>query len=182
MDVYSRKIVGYEIYDRESSELAAELIEKTVLKEGGYLPNLILHSDNGSPMKGATMLAKLSELKIKPSNSRPHVSNDNPFSESLFKTLKYTPAYPERGFKTIDEARDWMVGFTDFYNNKHCHSGISYVTPNQRHNFKDEMILNFRKEVVKKAKAKHPERWSGNIKKFEIKRMVGINIPRSLAS
>ena len=147
---------------------------------GGFLPSLILHSDNGSPMKGATMLTKLQELKIKPSNSRPHVSNDNPFSESLFKTIKYSPVYPERGFKDINEARDWMKGFTLFYNTEHRHSGINYVTPNQRHDGQDELVLRRRMNVVAKAKSKHPERWSGEIKSFEINKIVGINMPKDL--
>ena len=96
------------------------------------MKGLYLHSDNGSPMKGATMLSTLQRLQVMPSFSRPSVSNDNPYSESLFKTLKYNVKYPGH-FETMEAAEIWMQNFVDWYNNKHLHSGIGYVTPAQRH-------------------------------------------------
>ena len=103
MDVYSRKIVGHEVYENETGELAREFIEKAYWREHIATHNkpLVLHSDNGSPMKAATFLEKLYDLGITPSNSRPRVSNDNAYSESLFKTLKFRPGFPVNGFKTI---------------------------------------------------------------------------------
>lgn len=132
-DIYSRKGVGYEVHECEQGELAAELVQKTVIKEKCFKKPLVLHSDNGSPMKSQTLLEKLYELGITPSRSRPRVSNDNPFSEALFRTLKYCPKWPNRGFKSIDEARAWVNEFMEFYNNQHRHSQIRFVTPAQRH-------------------------------------------------
>ena len=95
---------------------------------------LVLHSDNGSPMRGATMLATLYQLGITPSNSRPRVSNDNPYAESLFKTLKYRPNYQPKGFGSLGEARLWCSNFVNWYRYEHHHSGIKFLTPAQRHN------------------------------------------------
>ena len=141
IDIYSRKIVGWEVYDAENADNAAVLICKTCLKENIATNPLILHSDNGSPMKGATMLATLQRLGITPSFSRPSVSNDNPYSEALFKTLKYHPGYPERPFDNIETARHWVMGFTHWYNEVHRHSAIKFVTPGQRHRKEDGMLL-----------------------------------------
>ena len=116
-----------------------------------------LHSDNGSPMKGATMLATLQEIGIAPSFSRPSVSNDNPYSESLFKTLKYSAGYP-RSFNSIEEARKWVSNFVYWYNNEHRHSGIKFVTQMQRHNSEDEVLLEKRRKTYKQAQQKNPKR------------------------
>jgi transposase InsO family protein len=105
MDIYSRKIVGWEIHENETAEHASLLIRKACLAEGIREKGLVLHSDNGSPMKGATMLATLQRLGVVPSFSRPSVSDDNPYSESLFRTLKYTPAYPSKPFENLEAAR-----------------------------------------------------------------------------
>ena len=105
MDVYSRKIVGWEVHDCETTEHSSLLIRKTYLREGVAGKPLVLHSDNGSPMKGATMLATLQKLGVMPSFSRPSVSNDNAYSEALFKTLKYTPGYPDKPFDSIKQAQ-----------------------------------------------------------------------------
>ena len=161
MDVYSRKIVCWHVFDQESSQLASELITEACFREHIKKDQITLHSDNGSPMKGFTMLAKLEELGVMPSFSRPSVSNDNAFSESLFKTLKYRPEYPENKFEDIYSARQWTQRFVDWYNYKHLHSGIKYVTPVSRHTEKDKEILLKRKAVYLEAKEKHPERWSG---------------------
>jgi putative transposase len=164
MDVWSRLIVGWEIHSEESAENSADLISRIMAHRN--VPSVILHSDNGGPMKGATMLATLQRLHVVPSFSRPHVSDDNPFSESLFKTLKYHASYPAC-FETIEDAREWVRLFVEWYNNEHQHSGIQYVTPSQRHAGEDIEILKIRKETYRNAKLKHPERWSRETKSWD---------------
>jgi transposase InsO family protein len=122
VDIYSRKIITWEIHEEQSDDLAALLIKKAYLSEGINGKDIVLHSDNGSPMKGATMLATLQNLGVVPSFSRPSVSNDNPYSESLFKTLKYKPGYPSKPFENLDSARTWVHEFVNWYNLKHKHS------------------------------------------------------------
>lgn len=176
MDIYSRKIVAWEIYEYESSELAAEVLRKARWSENIPMgQTLILHSDNGSPMKGATMLATMQKLGVVPSFSRPSVSNDNAYSEALFKTLKYTPAYPNRPFDTLFQAREWVQGFVHWYNYEHRHSGINYVTPHQRHNGEDIVLLKNRHRVFQMAKARHPERWSANTRDWSHSSVVTLN-------
>ena len=167
MDIYSRKIVGWQIYERESSALAADLMTDICQREGIKRNQVTLHSDNGSPMKGATMLATLQELGVVPSFSRPSVSNDNPYSESLFRTLKYRPEYPEKAFEDLPAARSWVHGFVHWYNHEHLHSAIKFVTPAQRHTGEDKAILARRKQVYQQAKLKRPERWSGEIRNWD---------------
>ena len=164
MDIYSRKIVGWEIHENESSEHAAQLIRKACLAEGITEQGLVLHSDNGSPMKGATMLATLQRLGVVPSFSRPSVSNDNPYSESLFGTMKYTPAFPSRPFDSLEAARDWVHQFVYWYNDMHRHSSIRFVTPSQRHRGEDRAILEQRTAVYRQAQQNRPERWRGDIR------------------
>lgn len=168
IDLFSRTIVGWEIWEEESAENASVLMKKTYLKEGvGHNENpLVVHSDNGSPMKAATMLATLYNLGITPSRSRPRVSNDNPYIESLFRTLKYRPNFQPKGFSTLEEARQWAMCFVKWYNEEHKHSGIKYVTPMERHTGKDKEILENRIKVYEAAKAKHPERWSGKTRNW----------------
>ena len=161
-DIYSRKIVGWEVHDSENGELASELMERTVIAEKCFRAPVVLHSDNGSPMKCYTLQSKLADLGITPSHSRPRVSNDNAFSESLFRTLKYCPQWPSQGFSTLEAARAWVQKFVSWYNNEHCHSRIKFVTPAQRHRGEDKTILEQRNNVYELAKAKHPERWSGS--------------------
>lgn len=176
MDIYSRKIVGWEVYENESSEQAADVLRKTRLAEALSSPQkVVLHSDNGSPMKGATMLATMQKLGIVPSFSRPSVSNDNPYSESLFKTLKYTPIYPSKPFESLDEARQWVAIFVKWYNHSHRHSGIKYVTPVQRHQGEDIAILKQRKRVYEDAKKQNPERWSGDTRNWDHESLVKLN-------
>ncbi len=160
MDIYSRKIVAWEVHANETAELAAELIEKACWAEQTCREQLVLHADNGSPMKGATMLARLQKLGIMPSFSRPSVSNDNPYSESLFGTMKYTPAYPTQPFGSLDDARTWVQGFVKWYNEKHRHSALKFVTPSERHQGKDKAIWQQRKHVYEAAKRRNPERWT----------------------
>lgn len=177
MDVFSRKIVGWEVYDEEKSELAAELLEKAILKEGIAAKPPILHSDNGAPMKGFELREKMNDLDVTPSYSRPRVSNDNPFSESLFGTIKMRPNFPENGFATIEEAREWVADFEHYYNYHHKHSSINYVTPDERHVGEDAVILAKRNNMIKAAYAKNPARWSGKTRVYQQEETVWINKP-----
>ena len=174
-DIFSRKAVGAEVYPEETGELASELIQRAVMVEGCCKKPLVLHSDNGAPMKSSTLLAKLYELGITPSRGRPRVSNDNPHSESLFRTLKYCPQWPNKGFADIDEARLWVAEFIGWYNNEHRHSRISFVTPSQRHQGKDEAILKNRIHVYTKAKETNRLRWSRGIRKWAYIKGVELN-------
>lgn len=158
-DLYSRKIVGDEVHEQESGELASELLQRTLLREGCLHSGVVLHSDNGAPMKSQTMRAKAYELGVTTSYSRPRVSNDNPFAESLFRTCKYRPEWPSNGFKGLDEARDWVLKFTRWYNYEHKHSKLRFVTPHQRHTGQDDVILAKRKLCMEAAKAANPDRW-----------------------
>ena len=165
-DLFSRDIVGWEVWPEESAEHASELIWRTCLAQGRLSTDpLVLHSDNGSPMKGATMLETLYHLGITPSNSRPRVSNDNAYAESLFKTLKYRPNYQPKGFASLTEARLWCADFVNWYRFDHHHSGIKFLTPSQRHNGEGEAIMQNRIKVYEAAKAAHPERWNGRATK-----------------
>ena len=175
MDVYSRKIVGWEVYDTESSDHAASIFHKAHLREGVGAESLVLHSDNGSPMKGATMLATLQRLGVMPSFSRPSVSNDNPYSEALFKTLKYHPGFPDKPFDSLQEAREWVAGFQHWYNEVHRHSALKFVTPGQRHRGEDIMILEQRITLYEAAKVQRPERWSGTSRNWEHEDVVFLN-------
>ncbi|OSP51601.1 IS3 family transposase, partial [Pseudoruegeria sp. SK021] len=141
VDIFSRKIVGWEVYDRETSDLAAKLIRQAVLAEGCITRPLVLHADNGSPMKGATMKVTMEKLGIIASYSRPRVSNDNPFSEALFRTCKYRPNWPTKGFATKEDAQAWVKSFASWYNEEHLHSAIRFVTPNARHSGTDSATL-----------------------------------------
>ena len=161
MDVYSRLIVGWEVHDEELASHAGELMEKACLRHRVGKDQLVLHSDNGGPMKGATMLATLQKLGVVPSFSRPSVSNDNPYSEALFHTVKYTPDYPAGPFLDIQAARQWTARFVTWYNTEHRHSAIRFVTPLQRHRGEDAALLASRKCVYEAAKAEHPDRWRG---------------------
>ena len=182
LDIYSRKIVGWEVHNVERAEYAAELLKRTMLAEGmsdrAQAP--VLHADNGSPMKGATMIATMQALGVMPSFSRPSVSNDNPFSESLFRTLKGCPQWPDRPFQSLDQARQWVYGFVQWYNYEHCHSGIGFVTPVQRHNGEDKQILTQRKAVYDEAKKRRPERWSGNTRNWSAPTDVWLNPPANI--
>lgn len=167
LDLFSRKIVGWEVHASESAAFAATLFRQSYRREGVDGTRLILHSDNGGPMRGATMLATLQRLGVIPSFSRPSVSNDNPFSESLFRTLKYTPAYPDGPFEDLDAARAWVARFVPWYSEQHLHSAIQFVTPGQRHRGEDIERLRQRTEVYEAARARHPIRWSGDIRNWE---------------
>jgi putative transposase len=160
IDVWSRKVIGWDVHDSESSELAAAIFEKTCAAMHINPRGIVLHADNGGPMKGSTMVATLERLGVLPSYSRPHVSDDNPYSEALFRTLKYRPQYPTQPFGDIAAARMWVRHFVGWYNNEHLHSGIRFVTPCARHAGKDSVILAKRKQVYEDARRKNPSRWT----------------------
>lgn len=157
IDVFSRKIVGWEISDREDVVVAIRLFWR--IRQSKKLNGVYLHSDNGNPMKGATMLVFLHHLGIVPSFSRPRISDDNPYIESFFKTVKYTSGYP-KCFTSEIHAREWFANFVNWYNTEHRHSQIGYVTPEQRHNGSAEAIYRVRNDTYAKAYNKHPERFS----------------------
>ena len=142
---------------------AAHLVRRTALAEGiaTMLTKPVLHGDNGSTLKATTVLAMLYWLGVKPSYSRPRVSDDNAYAESLFRTAKYRPEFPAKGFADLEAARTWAAEFVRWYNVDHRHSGIRYVSPEQRHSGQDQAILAARHDVYTKAKARHPARWSG---------------------
>ncbi len=178
LDVFSRKIVSHEVQLAESAELAAQLMCKASLAEGLAGRKVVLHSDNGSPMKGATMLAMLEQLGVAASFSRPRVSNDNAYAELLFRTCKYRPNYPRKPFGSVEEARVWTLQFVRWYNQQHKHSGLKFVTPNERHNGTAQVILARRRQVYQAAKERHPERWSGEVRNWTLKDEVWLNPER----
>jgi len=175
MDVWSRKIVGWEVHLEESMELSARMISRICAQNGIDESGLHLHSDNGGPMKGATMLATLQKLGIVASFSRPSVSDDNPFSEALFRTLKYRPEYPRKPFETLEAARAWVAGFVRWYNTEHLHSGIRFVTPDDRHFGREDGILARRKAIYETAKRRNPDRWSGETRNWKPIETVVLN-------
>jgi putative transposase len=175
LDLFSRKIVGWEVWETEEAKFAEELIKRAIINEKIQGRPLVLHSDNGSPMKAATFQVLLEKLGIQSSYSRPRVSNDNPYSEAMFRTLKYRPEYPHRGFKTLEEARLWSVNFVHWYNFEHLHSGINFVTPDQCHTGVYIDVLKNRKEVYELAKQKHPERWSRDTRDWSAHESVALN-------
>ena len=175
LDVYSRKVVGWEIHAEESSELAAELVRKACLREGISGQPLVLHADNGSPMKGATLRETLHQLGVTASYSRPRVSNDNAYAESIFRTCKYRPDYPYDGFADLTEARDWVLRFVHWYNHEHKHSGLKFISPAQRHKGQDRAIMTNREVVYEVARARNPARWSGATRNWRLPQKVWLN-------
>jgi putative transposase len=166
MDVWSRAIMGWEVHETEDKYLSSAMMKRLCLEHKINGNELTLHSDNGGPMKNATMLSVLQKLGVADSFSRPSVSNDNPYSESLFHTLKYKAGYPA-SFGSLEEAKEWVRRFVGWYNFEHRHSGIGYVTPMERHEGKDFGILTIRQNVYEAARQEHPERWSRNCRKWE---------------
>jgi len=160
IDIFSRKIVGWQVHHTQSSELASACLKDICNREKIKRDQVVLHSDNGSPMKGVSMLSMMQSLGIVPSFSRPSVSDDNPFIESFFRTTKYAPTYPDY-FHDIDDARAYFEKFITWYNEQHRHSGIKFVTPAQRHRGEDALVLQKRKAVYENAKAEFPQRWNG---------------------
>ena len=162
LDVYSRKIVGFEVHDSDDADHAAHLVKRTALAEGIHTMRRkpVLHGDNGSTLKATSVLAMLQWLGVKPSYSRPRVSDDNAYAEALFRTAKYRPEFPAKGFVDLDQARVWAARFVHWYNEQHLHSGIRYVSPAQRHAGHDIEILAARHELYLQARERNPRLWS----------------------
>ena len=158
LDVYSRYVVGWLIAERESEVLAQKLIRVTCAKQGIQPGQLTLHADNGSAMMAKSVAQLLIDLDVIKSHSRPHVSDDNPYSEAQFKTLKYRPDYPER-FAGLSEARTWAHTFFAWYNSDHHHTGLGLLTPVVVHSGQAESILQKRQQVLDLAYAVQPERF-----------------------
>lgn len=175
LDVYSRKVVGWEVHEEESSEHASTLVTRTHLREGVGTQALVLHSDNGSPMKGSSLMETLYRLNVVSSYSRPRVSNDNAFAESIFRTCKYRPDYPSKGFVDIQTARDWVLKFVYWYNHRHKHSGLKFVSPVDRHEGRDDEIMQKRHTVYEAAKARNPGRWSAGTRSWKLPESVYLN-------
>jgi putative transposase len=158
LDVYSRYVVGWMIAPRESAELAKQLFADTCTKQNIKENELTIHADRGSSMTSKSVAFLLSDLGITKTHSRPHVSNDNPYSESQFKTMKYRPQYPDR-FGSIEDARALTSDFVHWYNEEHHHSGISLLTPSVLHHGQAPLIIEKRQSVLNAAYLVHPERF-----------------------
>jgi putative transposase len=183
LDLYSRKIVGWEVHDKDDAQHATDVVRRAALSEGIFLLETkpVLHGDNGASLKSTTVLAMLQWLGIKPSYSRPRVSDDNAFSEALFRTAKYRPEFPNKGFLGVDEARRWATNFVRWYNVEHRHSGIRYVSPAQRHAGKDHAILAARQALYDQARQLNPARWSGATRDWTPAAAVALNPQRDCA-
>jgi len=175
VDIFSRKIVGWAIHENESSEHASVLLKEIYIRENIQPGQLSLHSDNGAPMKGSSLLATIQQLGVAASLSRPACSNDNPFSESIFGTLKYRPDMPLKPFADVAEACAWVTKLVRWYNHEHRHCGIQFVTPAQRHAGLDQALLEQRDALYLEAKAKNPNRWSGQTRNWQRVNRVDLN-------
>ena len=180
VDIWSRKVVAWDVEQSESAELAAQLVSRACLKERVSRRRkqpLILHADNGTSMRAATLEVRLEELGVLRSFSRPRVSNDNPYSESLFRTVKYRPNYPNRPFSSKEEACQWVSSFVDWYNHQHRHCGIKFVTPQQRHSGVAIAICKKRADLYEQARQRHPRRWTTTTRCWRQPEVVWINQP-----
>ena len=180
LDVYSRKIVGWEVHATDDADHAAHLVRRTALAEGiaALDRKPVLHGDNGATLKATTVLAMLHWLGVTPSYSRPRVSDDNAYAESLFRTAKYRPEFPAKGFDDLHAARAWASAFVRWYNVEHRHSGIRYVTPAQRHAGLDAAILQDRHALYTQARDRHPARWASNTRNWTPVGAVTLNPER----
>jgi transposase InsO family protein len=179
LDIWSRKVVGWQVHEEESMDLASNLAEKCCADEGVTRAGLVLHSDNGGPMKGATMLATLQRLGIAASFSRPSVSDDNAICEAIFRTLKYRPGFPRKPFASLEAARTWVADFVAWYNGEHLHSALRYVTPSDRHEGRDKAILARRHRVYRAARKCTPRRWTRDTRNWKPVGNVTLNPERS---
>ena len=180
IDLYSRMIVGWEVHAEDASDHACHLVRRTALAEGIALRENkpVLHGDNGATLKATTVLAMLNWLGVKPSYSRPRVSDDNSFVEAVFRTAKYRPEFPSHGFADLEAARAWGASFVNWYNNDHRHSGICYVSPAQRHAGQDHEILAKRRDLYERAREAMPQRWSGATRNWTAMGPVTLNPER----
>jgi transposase InsO family protein len=182
VDVFSRRIAGSDVHEEQSAELAAGLLRRVCAEHEVHVADgCVLHADNGAPMKGSTMLATMQALGIVASFSRPSVSDDNPFIESLFRHLKYAPSYPSKGFVDIAQARQWVEAFVDWYNHHHLHSAIGLVTPDDRHCGRDIALLEHRRAVYRAAREKNPSRWTCAPRSWRRPDAVVLNPERTVA-
>ena len=180
LDVYSRYVVGWMVAYRESAALAKDLIAEVCLKQEIMPGSLTVHADNGSSMKSGTLAQLLADLGISKTHSRPHVSNDNPFSESAFKTLKYRPGYPAR-FGSIEDARSFCREFFAWYNSEHRHSGIAMLTPENVHYNAHQKVLTARSLTLTQAYQDHPERFVKGVPTVQqVPTEVWINRPNTI--
>jgi transposase InsO family protein len=182
LDLYSRKVVGWEVQDKDDAQHATELVRRTAMSEriSMFEKKPVLHGDNGVTLKATTVLAMLHWLGVKPSYSRPRVSDDNAFAEALFRTAKYRPEFPSKGFVDLDGARAWAAQFVHWYNVDHRHSGIRYVSPAQRHAGEDHAILAARQALYVQARERNPARWSRDIRDWTPIGSVALNPERQL--
>jgi len=179
LDVYSRKVVGWLLANRESSTLAVELIRQSCQREGIAREQLTVHADRGSSMRSKPVAFLLADLGVTKTHSRPYTSTDNPYSEAQFRTLKYQPDFPER-FGSLEDARSFLQGFFPWYNDEHRHSGIGLVTPAQRHCGKDRIVYEQRQVVLKAFYEQRPERFvRGRPSPPELPGEVWINKPKA---
>ena len=179
MDVWSRRILGVEVHEQESGELAKHFFDRVCRDEKiSSGSTTILHADNGAPMRSYTLAAKLAELGISLSFSRPRVSNDNAYAESWFRTMKYHQSYPVRRFRDLLSVQAWVDGFVEWYNAEHRHSGIKYVTPNQRHHGEADAICSVRQQTYQQARQQHPRRWARPPRDWSQPQIVRVNHPR----
>jgi putative transposase len=184
LDLYSRKIVGWEVHEKDDAQHAADLVRRTALCEriSMFEKKPVLHCDNGATLKATTVLTMLQWLGVKPSYSRPRVSDDNAFSESLFRTAKYRPEFPATGFVDLEGARAWATKFVHWYNVDHRHSGIRYVSPEQRHVGGDYAILAARHELYLLARERNPTRWSRSTRNWTPVGPVALNPERDVVA
>jgi hypothetical protein len=178
IDIWSRKVVTWGVTEREDAAIAADLVSRACLRERvskGRRQPLFLHADNGNAMRAAMLKSRLEELGVLRSFSRPRVSNDNPYSESLFRTTKYRPDYPRRPFASWEEAFLWVLSFVDWYNHQHRHSGIKFKTPAQRDSGLDVEICRHHIIVYEQARQRHPRRWSRSTRRWRQPEVVWIN-------
>lgn len=179
LDVFSRYVVGWRIAERESEDLAQELIQATCAKQGIAAGQLTIHADHGSPMISKSVAQLLLDLGVTKTHSRPHVSDDNPYSEAQFKTLKYRPDYPDR-FGCLADARAWARAFFPWYNHEHHHTGLALLTPAVIHSGQAEVLLQQRQQTLTTAYAAHPERFvNGAPKAARPPTAVWINPPKA---
>ncbi len=181
LDIFSRKVVGWMVAHRESAALAKKLIDETAAKENIEPGQLTLHADRGSSMRSKDVAMLLADLGVTKTHSRPHVSNDNPFSEAQFKTMKYRPEFPDR-FGSIEDARSFCRRFFDWYNNEHRHSGIGMMTPASVHNGRAHQLRDQRALVLEAAWKRHPERFARQPQPLALPTAAWINPPATAMS
>jgi len=181
LDVFSRFVVGWMIAERESASLAKELIAETCARQGIQPDQLTIHADRGSSMTSKPVAFLLADLGVTKTHSRPHVSNDNPYSESQFKTLKYRPDYPDR-FGCRQDARSWAKDFFDWYDYEHHHTALGLLTPADVHYGRAQAVIQQRQQVLQAAYQKNPERFvKGLPKPLKLPDAVWINPPKAMA-